>query len=223
MTYVVQTKPSAEPLSLADAKAHLRVTWDDEDTLISALTVAAREYAETYTRRKFITQKWRLYLDYFPTTGTLTGLAPNVVPFIAQGVAPELAFRQLSYGTIHVEDSPIQSIDAIHYLDLNGVETLLDPSQYIDDLSPIHRRITPSYGTSWPAARPQMNAIWVDYTVGYGADGSAVPSGILAAMKMHVGSLYAFRESIASGISVAALPKPASIDALLWNHRAWSA
>ena len=64
---LVQTSaPAAEPILLADAKAHLRVDGTDEDALIGALISAAREQAEAFLRRALITQTWRLDLDELP-------------------------------------------------------------------------------------------------------------------------------------------------------------
>lgn len=45
----------AEPISLSLAKEHLRVVTDDEDELIKLYIAAAREYAEKYQNRVFVT------------------------------------------------------------------------------------------------------------------------------------------------------------------------
>lgn len=58
--------PASEPVSLDEAKLHLRVDGDDEDDFIAGLLVAAREYFEETTRRALISQTWRLSLDEWP-------------------------------------------------------------------------------------------------------------------------------------------------------------
>lgn len=63
---VLVTAPAAEPVTLAEAKAHCRVTHSDDDTRFNALIVTAREWAQGFTGRAFITQTWDYYLDEFP-------------------------------------------------------------------------------------------------------------------------------------------------------------
>ena len=61
------TAPAVEPISLTDAKLHLRVGTSSEDTLISLMIAAAREECENELRRALITQTWEKYLDAFPS------------------------------------------------------------------------------------------------------------------------------------------------------------
>ncbi|MEL7609497.1 MAG: head-tail connector protein [Bacillota bacterium] len=65
MRYKVITPPAAEPVSLADAKLHLRADGTAEDTLISNLIVAAREHCEDETRRALVEQTIEAYPQAF--------------------------------------------------------------------------------------------------------------------------------------------------------------
>jgi uncharacterized phiE125 gp8 family phage protein len=73
----VITQPSIEPITLAQAKAWLRVDYDEDDDLIGTLITAARLKAEHYTNRAFITQTLR---DVF-TPQTL--LRPSIGDFLS--------------------------------------------------------------------------------------------------------------------------------------------
>ncbi len=59
----LKTAPTVEPISLTEAKLHLKVDGSDDNTLISALIETARRLAEAETKRAFITQTWQMYLD----------------------------------------------------------------------------------------------------------------------------------------------------------------
>ena len=61
------TPPATEPVTLAELKAWAKIDTDADDALITSLLAAARQAAEDYTRRSFITQSWRLTLDLEPS------------------------------------------------------------------------------------------------------------------------------------------------------------
>ncbi|MDD4985870.1 MAG: head-tail connector protein [Dehalococcoidales bacterium] len=92
MALKLKTAPTTEPVSLTEAKLHCRVEVDTDDTLITALIKAAREYCEGFQRRAYITQTWELWLDKFPTT-----------PF-------------------DIPRPPLQSIDSINYYGTDDTE-----------------------------------------------------------------------------------------------------
>jgi uncharacterized phiE125 gp8 family phage protein len=166
------TAAGTEPLTLAQAKLHLRVTASDEDTLVTALITAAREQAEAYTRRRFITQTWDYFRDAFP-----------------------LGYKYpCDEEKIFVPQPPLQSVTSLKYFDTTGVEQTLATSKYLVDASSEPGRIAPAYGETWPCTREQMNAVTVRFVCGYGA-AVAVPSSIAAAMLLIIGHLYENRES----------------------------
>jgi len=57
--------PTIEPVMVDEVKTQLRVDSIDEDAYLDISIVTAREWAENYTCRKFITQTWNMHLDRF--------------------------------------------------------------------------------------------------------------------------------------------------------------
>lgn len=97
----VVTKPASEPVTLAEAKEHLKVPADitAEDTLIQGFVSAAREQVEQLTWRAVMSQSLRLVLDRWPE------------PF-------------------RLPRPPLIQIDSIKYYDASGVLQTLDSSNY---------------------------------------------------------------------------------------------
>jgi len=175
--------PSAEePVSLAEAKLHLRVEFAHDDALITSLISAARQAAETLTGRQFVTARWKLVLDCFPGP-SLMGVAAGL-PFSLPGHA------------ILLDKCPVQSVFAIEYLDMSGTWQTMPATDYTLDTACEPARVTPAFGSSWPVSLPQIGAIGVTFDAGYG-DAIDVPEGLKSWIKLRVGSLYAHREEVA--------------------------
>lgn len=75
MRATLTVPPTGEPLTLAEAKLHLRVDLNDDDALITALISAAREQVEFLTGQRLMTQTWDLDLAA-GERGVLEGLLP---------------------------------------------------------------------------------------------------------------------------------------------------
>ena len=58
--------PAVEPVSLADARAHLEIDITDHDDKITSAIADARRYVEDATGRCLVTQTWVGYLDELP-------------------------------------------------------------------------------------------------------------------------------------------------------------
>ena len=198
MPSVILTQPAVEPVTLAEAKLHLRVDIADDDLLISSMIIAARQSAETICRRAICTQTIKLVLDQFPMPGMNVGSANWYGPQWGTSPGPLTILRpdgKTGYEII-LPMSPVQAITSIKYIDANGVQQTLDPSQYKLDNVSEPARIVPAYGVSWPAARNEINSVEVTYVAGFG-DNTAVPEGIKSWIKIRIGTLYENREEVA--------------------------
>jgi uncharacterized phiE125 gp8 family phage protein len=67
----VSVEPTVEPITLVEAKLHLRVDHSEEDDIINILRQAAREIVELHTNRSLITQTRVIKLDNFPYFDTI--------------------------------------------------------------------------------------------------------------------------------------------------------
>jgi uncharacterized phiE125 gp8 family phage protein len=195
--------PAEEPVSLEQAKLHLRVDFSDDDVLISALISAARQAAETITGRQLVTARWKYVLDAFPGP-SLMGV-PAGRPFTLPGHA------------ILIPKAPVQSIVSIDYLDMGSVLRTMPAANYAADLACEPARITPVFGQIWPITLPQIAAVSVTFDAGYG-NASAVPEGIKRWMLIRMGSLYQNREEVAAMSRGKIEPLP-FIDGLLDPYR----
>lgn len=169
MALKLVTPPAAEPITLTEAKAHLRVDIPDDDTLINSLIVSARQYAEMVTRRALITQTWRLLLDEFPTENT-----------------------------IYIPLPPLSAVSSVTYYDLNNTQQTMPSADYIVDTDSQPGRIVLADGKNWPAIYNRPNAVSIQFDAGYGTAAN-VPQPIKQAMLLMIGHWYENREAVAAG------------------------
>ncbi len=65
MTLALLTGPAAEPVTLAEARAHLRLDGTEENPLVEALIAAAVRRSKRSAAR-LRDERWRLMLDHCP-------------------------------------------------------------------------------------------------------------------------------------------------------------
>jgi len=184
MPLIQTTPPAFEPITLAEARLHLRLdsSMTDDDTLVTMLISAARCYAEMLTGRSFISQGWRLVLDSFPGP-SLIGV-PYGTPYSLPGHA------------ILLERGSVQAVTSITYLDMSGAVQTMPPTDWVADTSGALARVTPVFGKIWPIPMPQIGSVQVNYTAGYGDTAASVPEGIRQWILLRVNTLYEHREEV---------------------------
>jgi uncharacterized phiE125 gp8 family phage protein len=213
--------PAAEPVTLAEAKAHMRVEINDDDALITGLLLAAREHVEDVTGRKLITQKWRLLLDRF-TKDEVTYVFFNRL-FVRS--VYDLAANHLTPDTtrvIHLPMAPVQTVDLFNVIDQDGTTVAFDPANFVVDNVAEPGRIALKEKSDWPYPMPDLasvNGVQIDLTVGYGSDGSTVPERLKLAIKMLAAHWYENRED-SSPLALRGVPM--GVSALLQNFRIWA-
>lgn len=172
----VITPPAAEPLTLAQVKEQLGIETSDtaSDAVITRRIIEARQYAENYMQRALITQTQEIRLDCFPVS---------------------------RYGEIKLPYPNLLTVVHIKYIDTNGDLQTIDPADYEADTYSFLGEVRPNYGTCWPTARQEKNAVRIQYTCGYGATYAAVPELLREALMLWVGHLLNFQPQAESGLS----------------------
>jgi uncharacterized phiE125 gp8 family phage protein len=192
------TPPEVEPVTLDEAKAHLRLDSDADDTYVSALITAARERVELFLRRALITQAFEYTLDGFPAS-------------------PSLIF---STSVIDLPRPPLQSVESIKFVDTGGcVRTLPSESYVVDASSDEIGRVALAWTQYWPITRCSINNVVIKFVAGYGDAPEDVPQAIRQGILIEISNLYENREDIVVGQSISMLSLS---ERLLWPYRALS-
>jgi uncharacterized phiE125 gp8 family phage protein len=199
MRYVVViTPPAVLPVSLDEAKDHLRVDHGDDDnyiTRIVKLAAAGLDGPDSWLGRALIKQTLELRCDGFPGCDS-----------------PDL----------ELPCPPLITPPAIvvTYADRDGTDQILDAANYrvIGSGGRSMARLALAYGKSWPIARWQRESLRVRYDAGYGATGADVPEEIRQAILLRVEHLYEHRGQVMTG-DRALQVLPAGFEDLLQDYR----
>lgn len=176
MSLVLTSGPGLEPVTVAEAKAHLRVDGTNEDTLIGSLILTSRLHIETGLGLALITQSWRLLFDAWP-----------------DGKILELPMR------------PLQSVEEVRVFDGAGTPETIAPSAYLVDIAGTPSRLVRT-GATWPQPGQAANGIEIDFTAGYGPGASDVPAPIRQALMLLVAHWYEHRDPIEIGSPTTVIP-----------------
>lgn len=189
------TPPAIKPVTLAEAKAHLDVSYTTRDTQITALIGAATAHLDGWTGilgRVLCEQTWRQDFDRFARV-------------------------------LRIPLAPVISITSVKYDDADGVEQTVAAENFdllLDDLGP-YVEFVDAY--SFPALSDRRPALRVSYLAGYPNSGTApnqtstVPDDIKHAILLMV--RHWFDNPSAVSVGVPAQNMPLAVDALLAKHR----
>lgn len=158
--------PAESPVSLAEIKAHLRVDFSDEDSILDLYRQAAIAHFDGWSGilgRCLISQGWRVDLPAFPC-GAIALPFPDIsAASIAYSDADDVerTFSAASWRLLHARGGAVISLKD---------------------------------GEAWPSTYPRPDAVRVSFTAGYGGAATDIPAPIRSAILLRAGDLYTRRE-----------------------------
>lgn len=157
--------PTSLPVSLKEAKEHLRLSLSDDthDEMLILLITAATERLEHDIDRQIINATYR---------------------------QTQFAWGGLSISNeVKLKKKQILSIASVTYAGADGSPVVMDPSEYIFDAG--RGSLFPA-GGSWPeiGSTPNPEAIEIVFDAGYGDKGACVPAIFKQAILLTVGKWF---------------------------------
>ena len=177
MSLVLTSGPALEPVSLAEAKAHLRLETNDDDTLLQSLITTSRLHIEAALGLALITQSWSWMFDHWP-----------------RGERVVLPLR------------PVQAVTHVRVWRQDGTSQTLPADNFILDGQGNPARLLPVAPAALVEPGQPGNGIEIGFTAGFGASARDVPATIRHALLLLITHWYEHREPVEIGASVNAVP-----------------
>lgn len=190
------TQP-AQLITLAEAKKHLKVDFNAEDTLIELCCQMAQAYLQQETDQWLGEQSWKLSFDQFPANRT-----------------------------IEIPLGPLKSITSIKYLDIDSVEQTLSSSLYFFSRHQHKSRIVLKHTETWPLTAEYVpDSVNIELIGGYkiGANTASgeteLPSDLKKALYLLVNHYYEFRELVYTGLQLREFPKDLTVSRMISHYK----
>lgn len=164
-----------------------------DDTYVSALSLAAQNYAETILRKKLLEQTLVKKENEFPC-----GRYP-----------------------IALDWGKVTSVAAVRYYDSAGtLQTLTSPyTLFVLNNAHVPSQLELLPGQSWPSFElDRLYPMEIEFVVG-AASAADIAEEIKVAIKLIIGHWYSNRENVQISSGLTALTIPHGAEALLWTHR----
>ena len=180
MGLVLVSGPGAEPLTLDEVKAHVRIDGTTEDALLQSLILTSRLHIEAALGLALMTQSWRMVLDQWPEDGV-----------------------------VKLPLAPVQFVSVVRVLSSDGTPTVVDAASYGLDTSGRPARLAANAGV-WVTPGKGFAGIEIDFVAGFGATAGDVPEPVRQALLLLVAHWYEHRDPIEIGKPATAVPHAVS-------------
>ncbi len=168
LTELKVVNPPAIEMDLATVKSYLRIDFTDDDTLITTLIQSARERAEQYCNRAFITQTLEAYYDKIERSFSLPRAPIQTVSNVM---------------LVYLNETSVLTANADYFI-------LGNQDKWITITATTYN-LPPGFSPGDDISRYHLD---VTYTAGYGSSYANVPMGIQEAIMKMTGAAYELRE-----------------------------
>lgn len=187
----LEGSPVEEPVTLAEARAHLRLDGEVgdnplEDAAVASLITAARQAAEEFTARIFTAALYELRVDAF---------------------AAKIEFPV----------APVRMITAITYIDPAGTSQIFEEDQYWFHDHSDEPALLAMPDMLYPATLAMPGVVRITFTGGYDED-SPIPRAVVQAILLIIGHLYENRQDVVTS-DKEPFAMPMGSKAILWPYR----
>lgn len=192
--------PAVLPVSLDEAKAHLRIDYDDDDALIEGLIGAAVDHLDGWTGvlgRCLVEQTWQQDFE----------AACQILPL---PLAPVISIVAVTYTNANGDTAAVDRADYALKTDAGGRSAVMVRAGAVPH-GPISVTYVAGYATS-----PEVPA---DGEAAAVPAKTMVPAALKTAILIMVGHWHANREAVSVGESVNKMPF--AVDALLQPYRVY--
>jgi uncharacterized phiE125 gp8 family phage protein len=171
MTALTLVADAAEaPVTLAEAKLHLKLDGAEDDALVEALIGTAAEACRAFTGRELVERTWRLSLDE----------APGEV--------------------VTLPKPPLRAVISIIAYDEADQAMTMAPGEIFVDAASIPGRVIRRRGAAWPIVGRVANGLAITFLAGYGPRAADVPAPLRQGMLALIADRYEHRESWAGDV-----------------------
>ena len=186
MSVSLVTPPAAEPISLDQVKARLRISDTSQDARLAQLIRSARQRVEGDTGRACLSQTWLERRDAWDGDS-----------------------RLCAFGTqFKLPKPPLISIEAITTYAADDTPTSHDPADFFIDTASEPGRLALRPNGYFPQPGRNIGGIEIRFTCGYGTDPDDVPAPLVEAIGQLVEAMFEGGPDVGTPASVKALLMP---------------
>jgi uncharacterized phiE125 gp8 family phage protein len=186
MSLSLVSPPAVEPITLARAKARLRISDDSQDDRITHLIRVARCRVERETEHALLSQTWMERRDAWDGGGRLLAFATQ--------------FRILK--------PPLIGIEAITTYDADDAPSVWDPAAFFVDSMAEPGRIALKPDSLFPVPGRKIAGIEIRFVCGYGDSAEDVPAPLIEAVAQLVEAMAEGGPDVGLPLSVQSLIAP---------------